>query len=249
MKLVFADAGVFKKFVDGIAVLVDEAEFIIDEKGMSLKATDPSQISLVDFELPKSAFKEFSAEQPAKIGVDLNYFNQVFGRAKSSDSVELSVSQDASKLAVVFSGGATRKFLVPLLDLTTSELPTPKIDFDAEVKVKAEGLQESFKDAGLISTHIILAVEGGSFVLRANSSKGNLENIYSQNDKSLVSIKAKEDCRSMFPLDYLVSIVKAASGDTEVTVRLKANAPVEVEYSVGGARLRYFLAPRIEDEQ
>ena len=41
MELVFEDASLFKKYVDGIAALVDEAEFLIDETGLSLKATDP----------------------------------------------------------------------------------------------------------------------------------------------------------------------------------------------------------------
>jgi len=249
MELVFEDASVFKRFIDGIAVLVDEAEFIIDDRGMVLKATDPSQISLVDFELPKSSFKSFNVPQPSKIGLDLNYFNQIMGRAKSSDSVHLALAEENSKLAVTFSGASKRKFLVPLLDLTSQELPTPKIDFDAELKIKADALQDSFKDAGLISTHIVLAVENNSFIIRASSSKGNLENIYSEGDKSVVSLKARDEARAMFPLEYLSSIVKAASSDTDVVVKLKTNAPVELEYYVGGGRLKYFLAPRIEDSQ
>ncbi len=248
MELVFEDASVFKRYVDGIAVLVDEAEFIIDEKGLSLKATDPSQISLVDFYLPRKAFKKFEAGGATKIGVDLNYFNQVMARAKPGDQLELSLSEDKSKLSVVFLGGAKRSFSVPLLDLNTADLPLPRIDFDAEVKVKADALNDSFKDANLISTHIVLSVKAESFVMQANSSKGSLENTYSNKDKSVVSLKSTEDVRAMFPLDYLVSIIKATSSDTEVTLRLKKSAPVEVTYSIGEGRLQYFLAPRIEGD-
>lgn len=248
MELVFGDASVFKRYVDGIAVLVDEAEFIIDDRGLGLKATDPSQISLVDFYVPKSAFTKFDAGQSAKIGVDLNYFNQVMGRAKSGDRLEMGLSDDNSKLLVSFTGNAKRSFSIPLLDLNMAELPLPKIDFDAEVKVTADCLNDSFKDAALISTHLVLSVEKNAFTLKANSSKGSLENVYSTKDKSMVSLKATDDVRAMFPLDYLVSIIKATSSDTEVTLRLKNSAPVEVTYSIGEGRLQYFLAPRIESE-
>jgi len=248
LHLVFGEASVFKRFIDGIAVLVDEAEFVISEKGLFLKATDPSQISLVDFAIPKSAFKKFEIKKDAKIGVDLNYFGQVMARAKSADSVELLVNDDSSKLSVVFSGSSKRSFVIPLLDLHTADLPLPKIDFDAEVKIKASSLVDSFKDAALISTHILLSVENDSFIVRANSSKGNVENIYNSKDESVVSLRVSADTKAMFPLDYLSNMMKAASNDTDVLVKIKTNAPVEISYSVGDAKFTYFLAPRIESD-
>ena len=178
MELLFEEATLFKRYIEGIAVLVDEAEFIIDEAGLSLKATDPSQISLIDFILPKTAFKTFEVKDKIKIGVDLNYLNQVISRAKSSDSLGLTVSTDNSKLNLSFIGSSKRTFSIPLLDLSSAELPLPKIDFDSEIVINSSALQDSFKDALLISTHITLSIEKDSFIVKANSSKGNLENVY-----------------------------------------------------------------------
>ena len=63
MKLVLEKAADFQRSIEAIAVLIDEAEFVIDEKGLALKATDPSQISMVDYLLEKSAFKHFDAKE------------------------------------------------------------------------------------------------------------------------------------------------------------------------------------------
>ncbi|MCR4369120.1 MAG: proliferating cell nuclear antigen (pcna) [archaeon] len=248
MHLVFDDASVFKRFVDGIAVLVDEAEFVIDENGLGLKATDPSQISLVDFRLPKKGFSKFDAKEATKIGLDLNYLSQVVSRAKSSDKIELLISGDNSTLKIIFVGKSKRSFDIPLLDISTSDLPLPRIDFESEVKVRADALSDSFKDANLISTHITLSIEDDYFKVRASSSKGKLENVYGAKDEGVIALKATEPTSAMFPLDYMVSIIKAASSDTEVTLKLKTNAPVEVQYSVGEGRFTYFLAPRIESD-
>ena len=127
-------------------------------------------------------------------------------------------------------------------------MPLPRIEFDAEVKVKADALQDSFKDAALISTHVLMCVENDSFAVKANSSKGNMHNIYANGNKSLVSLKAQQETRAMFPLDYLVGIIKAASSDTDVTLKLKSSAPVEISYQIGEGKLQYFLAPRIESD-
>lgn len=249
LKLVLSDAVLFKKSVDAVAVLIDEAEFVIKDEGVFLKATDPSQISMVDFFLPKSAFKEFNCGSEQRLGVDLDYLSQVLSRAKAGDSLELEVDDSNSKLLVFFSGKAKRKFEVPLIDVNSRDLPNPKISFDAELRVKSEALHDALKDASLISTHIILGVDGEGFFLEARSSKGSMKNeIHSSEKDLLLEFKARENVRSMFPLDYLSDIVKGAPGDAEISLKLKSSAPAEISYTVGGASLKYFLAPRIESE-
>lgn len=239
----------FKRCVDSISALIDEAEFVVGGEGLSLKATDPSQISMVDFFLPKSAFAHFEAVPQMRLGIDLNYFSQVMSRAKAADSLELSVDESSSKMFVVFTGKSKRKFEVPLVDINAAELPNPKIDFDVEMSVRAEFLQEGLKDASLISTHIALEVDSNSFFMSASSSKGSLKNeVKSSDTESVPQFRAKKEARSVFPLDYLSDIVRGAVSGSDVALKLKSNAPAEISYKIGDAFLRYFLAPRIESE-
>ena len=248
VELVFEDAGTFKRAIDAIAVLIDEAEFIIDAKGLALKATDPSQISMVDFWLDKSAFKEFKVPGLAKIGLDLNYLSQIMARAKSKETIELALDKDASRLNIAFKGDGTRRFSVPLIDISASELPSPKIEFDAEITLASGALQDSLKDARLISSHVSIGTDGEKFFVKAHSSKGTLNNELSKKDKSVKEIKARKEALSMFPLDYLQNMIKAADSGTDVKIHLKSSAPIKISYSIGAASITYFLAPRIESE-
>jgi proliferating cell nuclear antigen len=246
LDLVLEKAEVLKKSVDAIAVLIDEAEFEVSDNGMTLKATDPSQISMVDFVYDKKAFKKFEITGTIRLGMDLEYLNQVMARAKPGDEVELKLGDKSSKLSITFRGDSTRTFSVPLIDVSKNELPNPKIEFDATVKVKANVLQDALKDAGLLSTHLTLGAKGEQFYVKANSSKGELLNETKKDSPSLPGLDVKKDCSAMFPLDYLRDMLKAASIETEVLVKLKENAPIELTYEVGDASLKYFLAPRIE---
>jgi len=238
----------FKKCIDSIAVLVDEAEFAIDKEGLELKATDPSQISMVHFQLPAKAFSEFKVTAPTKIGLDLDYLSQVMARGSAKDSLRLEVDQEKSRLNITFRGNSTRSFSVPLVDVSKADAPTPKIDFDAEIKIKGDALQDGLKDASLISAHITVGADADEFYLKANSSKGNLKDDTKKGDKSLIEMKVKNPAKSTFPLDYLSDMVKVASSDTDVTVKLKNEAPIEISYKIGEATVKYFLAPRIEQE-
>src|SRR3989344_773833 len=146
-RLVLENASEFKKCIEAISVLIDEAEFVLEKDSLSLKATDHSQISMVDFRLPKKAFKEFELSSPSKIGLDLDYLSQIVSRAKASDVLEIELDSENSRLKLSFKGSSKRSFNIPLLDISRQELPTPKIEFEASLKIKAGELQEGLKDA------------------------------------------------------------------------------------------------------
>jgi len=76
MDLVLKDVSVFKKSIEAISVLIDEAELVVGKDGLELKATDPSQISMIDFTLGKQAFEKFESEE-TRLGLDLDYLNQI----------------------------------------------------------------------------------------------------------------------------------------------------------------------------
>jgi proliferating cell nuclear antigen len=245
MQLVLNNASNFKKCIEAISVLIDEAELVIKENGLELKATDPSQISMIDFVMPSSSFEKFESSD-LRLGLDLNYLNQILSRAQSSDKLTLSLDEKKSFLIVSFMGRATRSFNVPLIDISSSEIPTPRIDFDAEILINAGFLQNALKDTALISTHISLGCDEEKFYVKANSSKGNLNEELKQDKELLPELRVKNECKSMFPLDYLTDILKTASSSDLVTLFLKSNAPIKVMYEIDKAKIIYFLAPRVE---
>lgn len=247
MELVLKNADVFKKSMEAIAVLIDEAELVVSQNGLELKATDPSQISMVDFSLPKKAFTKFEAVD-TRLGLDLDYLNQVLSRASSSDELVLGLDEKKAFLTVTFKGSAERSFQVPLIDISTSEVPNPRIEFEAELIISAGFLQSAFKDAALISSHVTLGCNEEKFFVKASSSKGNLNEDVKQNKDTLPELRVKRECKSMFPLDYLQDMLKVATSDTKVNLFIKSSAPVRVSYPIGEASISYFLAPRIETQ-
>jgi len=246
MKLVLDNAIQFKKAIDAVSVLIDEAEFVLTKEGLKLKATDPSQISMIDFKLPKKAFSEYNIEKETRIGLDLNYLSQILNRSKAGEKLILELDEKESMLKIQLKSGSARNFSVQLIDISSNDLPSPKVEFDAEIKANAGLIQEGLKDSVLVSTHVTLGVTSKNFFIKASSSKG--ESVYeiTKEDKNLKELNAKKECYAMFPLDYLQDMLKSASSDTLVEMNLKSNSPVRITYSIGDALVEYFLAPRIE---
>jgi len=244
MKIELKQAIDFKKSMDAINVLIDEAELIVGTEGLELKATDPSQISMIDFSMPKKAFSDYKVEKEIRLGLDLDYLSQVLARSKSDDSLLMELNEGSTSLKITFTGSSKRNFSIPLIDVSTGKLPTPRIEFDAVIEMNSSILSDALKDASLISTHITLEVTESEFKVYANSSKGKVEN--NTLKKEFKEFKVKNSTKAMFPLDYLSDMLKGSGKNLNLS--MKSDAPIKLEYKINEANLTYFLAPRIESE-
>ena len=174
----------WKRSIDAISALISEGNFEFDNDGVVLKAIDPSQVAYVFFNMPKSSFSEF--EMPAgKVGLDLVELAKVVARAMPEDKMLLSF--EGSDLILTLEGTITRRFKLPLLDISADEIPQPSPDFTADIEVDARILKEAFKDAALFSSSVILRVRGDQLIIEAQGSQGNLRTVVPSNKRIKIS--------------------------------------------------------------
>merc|ERR1711997_1331481 len=65
-----------------------------------------------------------------------------------------------------------------------------------------------------------------------------------------VRIQLEESVTQTFSLRYLNNFTKATGLSKEVVLRMGADVPLEVEYKIGDfGSLRYYLAPKIDDDE
>ncbi|RLG21649.1 proliferating cell nuclear antigen (pcna) [Candidatus Micrarchaeota archaeon] len=241
----FENAKLFKDCVDAIVNLINEGEFEISSEGITLRAMDPSQIAMVDFKMPKKACSSYKVEGDVKIGVNFEDLSRVMGRARPEESLNLKLKD--SRLEMTFKGKFTRRFNLPLLDIGGTVPKEPKIEFDANIKLNASVLKDSLKDASLVSSHVVLSIDKNSFVIEATGDRGDVLIETKKEETVVIAHECTNNAKAMFPLEYLNDILKGADSSTVITLYLKTDAPLKVEYPVGQAEIVYYLAPRIEN--
>jgi proliferating cell nuclear antigen len=242
LKLTIADTAGWKRRIDAIAALIDEGTFEFDEKGMKLKAMDPSQIAMVDFEMPKKSLKSYEIDKKQSIGIDFSELSRVTRRAKADDTMELELQ--GNKLDVKFINKTQREFVLPLLD-ATAHPNKPKIEFDAEVKMSANDFKEVLGDVELVSNYVVFEAKGKEVIISSESESGKAEIKFDKD--ALMSLDVKSPARAMFPLEYLKNMTRNTDSSTILDINLKKDAPMQMEYAIGEGRVLYFLAPRIEN--
>ncbi len=246
MKVVMEEAPAFKDAIEAVVNLVEEGVFEVGENGLSLKAMDPSQISMIAFNMPKTMFSEYEMGEQKRIGVDISKLSKVLARGNSGEKVELSTLD--GKLNIVFKGKRmNRVFKLPLLDLGEGLEREPKIEYKNKVILRTNAFREILKDAKLISSHITLILEEGRFKVEIKGDDGEVKEEFENGGEELKSMEINSDARATYPLSYLEDIVKGSKADTEIILYVESDRPLKVEYNIVGADAKYYLAPRIEN--
>ncbi|MEW6748986.1 MAG: proliferating cell nuclear antigen (pcna) [Candidatus Micrarchaeota archaeon] len=247
MRLIIQDAPALKSAIDAIVCLVEEGQFEVKADGLQLKAMDPSQISMVSFSMPKEAFVEYSVPEEMKIGVDIGQLASVLSRGKKGERAELSVEE--GRLIVKFSGEKHKKtFKVPLIETGDRVQREPRIEFKNTARIKADALKDTLKDAKLISSHVRLQLSPEQFVVDVRGESGDVKAEFEKGSSDLTELTVGEGARATFPLQYLEDMVKATPSSSAVTINLETDRPLKLEYDVEGAKVVYYLAPRIETD-
>ncbi len=248
IRLNIKDIKEFNKSIDAIGVLINEGLFVVDKEKIYLRATDPSQISLIDFVMPKDAFDEFvvdlGTETKISFGININNLIQILSHSNADDKLLLEIKENKSNILIELVGKSRRAFTIPLIDVSDQEQPLPKIQSDVTVQINGEQLLSGIKDATLFSSHITLKAEDNKFSMETQSSKGKFKQDIDAESKNVVISGNK--AKAMYPLDYLQNMIKNSKGI--ITIKLKDDMPLELSYTIGKAAVRYFLAPRVDSE-
>ncbi|MBD3397908.1 proliferating cell nuclear antigen (pcna) [Candidatus Micrarchaeota archaeon] len=246
MKITMEEAPALKDAIEAVVNLVEEGVFEVNEDGLSLKAMDPSQISMVSFSMPKSMFSEYVVGDQKRIGLDIGKLARVLARGNSGESVELEV--DEGRLNITFKGKKRKRvFKLPLLDLGEGLEREPKIEYKNKAVMRSDVLREVLKDAKLVSTHISFVLDGNVLKVEIKGDDGEIKEEFEKEGEALKELEIESGAKATYPLSYMEDIIKGSKGDTDIMMCIESDRPLKIEYSIVGANAKYFLAPRIEN--
>lgn len=245
-------AKMLEAILSAIAILVDEAAFMVSISGINLKAMDPGRVAMVVFNYPKEAFDEFSVEREGLIAFNLKEALKILRRTGKDDNAELTMQNTSAKLNLKLdSKAAMRLFDIPALETDeVEELPEPKLSHKARINLTAETLKGALEDAALVSDHVQIIVEPEVFQLKAagDLTKADIK-IVKGISADLLNIEVQEQSKATFSLKWLTEISKKLADLAETTtVQLATDMPIQIDAEAGKGSITFYTAPRIEIE-
>ena len=101
------------KAIEIISELVMEVRLKVNEFGMSITATDPANVAMVGFKLPKSAFSQFETDTEV-LGINLDNLKRILKRAGSGSSIIFEKKENL--LNIQIQDRIKRNFSLSLID-------------------------------------------------------------------------------------------------------------------------------------
>ncbi len=225
----------FKKSLEAISSLIQETNVRFKQDGIYIRAVDKTQIILLDFYFPKTAFENYIVE-PNLIGLNIHELHNIVSRAFDTDKLKMDLKENSLEINLL--GPIDRKFNISYMDISENELTIPEIKYDCEINIKSFILKEILKDITLIGSTVLFKVKDNKFIIEAEGDKGNIEI-----NLSKVKVKSKKNISVKFSLAYLKNITKPIDNDKEILLKISDDSPLYLEYDIENkVKIKFYLS-------
>ena len=241
-KAVLPEAKMFKELVETIGNIADEVALLFTSEGLTIKALDVDQSSLIDIYFPKEMFLEYDVEESASVGVSINNLKKVLKHLKKGENLAIEPEGEYAKFTIGAGGVVSRMFRFRNLEVPTPEIPELNLSFTATAKVMAQSLKKVIEDIEAIGGSTQFRATPEALVIRSVGA-GKLEVKFAQGSLALISLEVSEPAESIYDTSKLVNVLGITKISDVVTLSFASKMPLKAEFSVGPGRVTYLLAP------
>ncbi|KAM7111751.1 LOW QUALITY PROTEIN: proliferating cell nuclear antigen-like [Molossus nigricans] len=244
-----------EKVLEALEDLIREARW--DISGLNLQSMD-SCVSSVLLTLRSEGFNTDRCDRNLATGLNLTSMSKILKCAGNEDIVTLRAEDNADTFALVIEAPNQEKvsdYEMKLMDLDVEQLGIPEQEYSCVVKMPSGEFARICRDLGHIGDAVVIscAKDGVKFSASGELRNGNIKVSQTSNvdkEEEAVTIEMNEPVQLTFALRYLNFFTKAAPLSPTVTLSMSADVPLAVEYKTADMEhLKYYLAPKIEDEE
>ncbi|KAI5297344.1 proliferating cell nuclear antigen, partial [Ascosphaera atra] len=244
--------------VDAIKDLVQDCNFDCNDSGIGLQAMDSSHVALVSMILKAEGFSPYRCDRNIALGINLLSLTKVLRAAQNEDVLTLKAEDSPDIVNLIFESPETDRlseYDIKLRDIDQEHLAIPDTEYAATVDMPSAEFRRICGDLSALSESVTIHANKDGIRFSCEGEIGNGAVTIRQHtsvDKpdQNVTISLTEPVALSFSLKYLLNFCKATALSTSVRICLSNEVPLLVEYGLGsGSHLRFYLAPKIGDEE
>merc|ERR1712212_558326 len=246
-----------KKVLEAIKDLLNEASWDCADTGIQLQAMDNSHVSLVSLNLRAEGFDKYRCDRNLIMGMNLTSMSKILKCAANDDIITMKAQDSADTVTFMFESPNQEKvsdYEMKLMNLDQEHLGIPETDYSCVIKMPSGEFARVCRDLSQFGESIVIACtkEGVKFSAAGDIGTANIKLAQTSSvdkEEEAVVIDMQEPVTLRFACRYLNMFTKASPLSPQVTLSMSPDVPLVVEYAIGDiGHIRYFLAPKIEDE-
>ncbi|XP_037069576.1 proliferating cell nuclear antigen-like [Pollicipes pollicipes] len=248
---------IFKKILEAVKDLLTEASWDCGDMGITLQAMDNAHVSLVSLNLRSDGFDKYRCDRNLTMGMNLGSMSKILKCAGNEDIVTIRAQDNPDTVTFVFeseNGERQSDYEMKLMNLDQEHLQIPETEYACVVKMPAGEFARICRDLSQFGDSIVISCskQGVKFSASGDIGSANVKLAQSSNvdkEEEAVTIEMQEPVSFTYACRYLNFFTKATPLSTQVKLSMSPEYPLMVEYTIQEiGHIRYFLAPKIEDD-
>lgn len=248
---------VIRTLVEVLKDVIFEASLIITPSMMKITTMDSSKSSLIYLKLDSQSFEEYVCRQEHRLGISMiNLFKIIKTAGHKNDIVTLFVRKDTPyELGVVIQNEEKRSntvFHLSLLELDSQDIQIPEFQYQSIVTLPSAMFHRLSRDMQQLSNFVTMETYNGSLTLSCSGDFAKQSTTFSpiDGDENVTVMTADGDrIRGTFSLKFLCLFGRTASLSSMVSIFIKQDHPLLLEYTIGSlGKLIFLLTPIVEDD-
>jgi len=251
-------ATILKKILDAIKDLLNEGTFDCSDSGIQLQAMDNAHVSLVSLNLRSDGFDKFRCDRNLSMGMNLSSMAKILKCANNDDTVTIKAQDNADTVTFMFESQNHEKvsdYEMKLMNLDQEHLGIPETGYSCVVRMPSMEFARICRDLAQFSESMVICCtkEGVKFSASGDVGSANIKLAQTSSvdkEEEAVVIEMQEPVTLIFACRYLNSFTKATPLSDQVQLSMSEDVPLVVEYRIPDlGHIRYYLAPKIEDDE
>ncbi|CAJ1020848.1 Proliferating cell nuclear antigen, N-terminal domain/Rad9 [Leishmania utingensis] len=235
-------ASLWKRLIECINGLVNEANFDCNPGGLSIQAMDSSHVALVHMLLRDDCFVKYQCERNIILGLNLASLAKVLKIVDSNDSLSLRHDDDSDVVTLTSENPEkTRKceYQLKLLEIEAESMGIPEMDYRSTVTLNSSEFSKIVRDMQVFGDTVTIAIskEGVKFSSSGDVGQGytflQAAGVSDRSAKSEVKSEVKAETRDENddgPISRKYN--KAEGGNGAIGVEVTLEEPITLSFAL-----------------
>jgi proliferating cell nuclear antigen PCNA len=267
-------ADTFVALFQNIRLFTEPINIIFEYNRMFVQAMDSTHVSIFEISLPSRWFHTYKPEtegneQSVVIGVNASILSKILNTREKTQTIRILYNKDdEDKLFIHFASENKsifdKHFEIPLLEIDTTIMNIPTIDYQAEFSIASVNFANIVNQLKLFGDTMEIHCSEDKIILYSNSAEsGKMFVEINMDDLTEFSIEEGEKIEMSFSLNYLHKICSYHKLVKDMEIKISADSPMKVLYileepignkdsegethSEDVARMTFYLAPKMNE--
>ena len=246
-------AGAFRVLIEALKDILTDCNFIIDQTGIKLIATDSSHNVLIHMKLLAENFDYYECKEKTIIGINMTNMFKLIKTMGNSDILTLFLEENNKNTLGIQINNKEKNvqtiYKLNLLDISNENIQIPPASFDTELTFPSSEFQKIIRDMTNIGSLIEIKSVGSELILSCDGDFASQQTCLCETNNGLQfsqSSAPEMPIQGIFSLKYLLLFTKCTNMCNQIHIYIKNDYPIVITYSVANlGDIKLCLAPNV----